>query len=77
MSYKLVINYFLQCDFYSEHPKDIKKSEIIECIWAEEEALYLEKVLFSLSTTDYDNLRQSFSDHALGISSNRGEGGSK
>lgn len=64
VSYKLIIN-FLQHDFYSETPKDINKSRRIQCKCAEEAALYLDKVCFSLSTSDYENLRQSFSNDVL------------
>lgn len=65
VSYKLIINCFLQYDFYSETPKDINKSRIIKCVCAEEEALYLDKVCSSLSTADNEKSRQSFSNDVL------------
>lgn len=76
VSYKLIINYFLQYDFYSETPKDINKSKIMKCVCAEEEALCLDKVCSSLSTADYENLRQRFSSDVLCILSDEWEGGS-
>lgn len=45
-------------------------------ICAEEEALCLDKVCFSLSTTNYENLMQSFSNDVLCTLSDEWEGGS-
>lgn len=77
VSYNLIINYYFQYDFYSDTPKDISISRIIKCICAEEEALYLDKVCFCLSTIDYENLRQSFSSDVLCMLSDEWEGGSR
>lgn len=51
MSYKLIINYFLQYDFYSEPPNDINKRMIMYCMWVKEEVLCLQKIYLRLSVT--------------------------